>query len=91
MESISRLNLCQFDTRNVRDMSSMFEGSTSLTRIFVGPNWSTKLASDTSGGLSAMFDGSGTESMGVTKGSCVNTVGEVNLTCRTFSDNDCFR
>ena len=91
MESISRLNLCQFDTRNVRDMSSMFEGSTLLTRIFVGPNWSTKLASDTSGGLSAMFDGSGTESMGVTKGSCVNTVGEVNLTCRTFSDNDCFR
>lgn len=52
--SLETLDLSNFDTRNVTNMSSMFYKDTNLTTVKVGPLWSTeKLSPET--GISSVF------------------------------------
>ena len=41
------LNLCAFNTSNVINMGSMFRGTSKLTTIYVGTNWTTTQADTT--------------------------------------------
>ena len=42
--SLKKLNLCSFDTRNVVEMWMIFRGTTNLSTIYVGPNWTAEKA-----------------------------------------------
>lgn len=57
------INMCGFNTSNVTDMSSMFYGTSKLTQIKVGTNWTTANAT-----TNDMFTGSGVSE--VTTGQC---------------------
>ena len=56
--SLTNLKLCSFDTFNVTDMSQIFIGTKKLTKIYVGPNWTTTNATTTD-----MFNNSGVSSV----------------------------
>lgn len=40
-EQLTELNLCSFDTQNVTDMQEMFLNTIKLTKVKVGPKWTT--------------------------------------------------
>lgn len=61
--SLTTLNLCTFDTRNVKNMGWMFSAASNLKTIKVGTNWNTSNAV-----IDGMFNSCGTTS--VTKGQC---------------------
>ena len=61
--SLAELNLCTFDTHQVTSMNLMFTGTSSLSNIYVGPNWTTENATTAS-----MFAESRVSS--VTSGQC---------------------
>ena len=46
-KKLKNLDLCSFDTRNVTNMYAMFYGTTNLTQIKVGSNWTTANADTT--------------------------------------------
>ena len=45
--SLTKLNLCSFDTSKVTDMNDMFSCASKLTAINVGSKWTTKNATTT--------------------------------------------
>lgn len=40
--TLSEIDLSSFDTKNVENFKWMFDGATSLTKIYVGENWNTE-------------------------------------------------
>ena len=45
--SLTNLKLCSFDTNKVTNMNSMFASTPKLTKVYVGPKWTTANATTT--------------------------------------------